>query len=80
MKGGVQAARAGHDVIMCPTSHCYFDYYQASQENSPEAFGGLITLKKVYSFNPIPDELTEEQEEYISTSKEGPFKDDSYTY
>lgn len=65
MKGGVQAARAGHDVIMCPTSHCYFDYYQASQENSPEAFGGLITLKKVYSFNPIPDELTEEQEELV---------------
>ena len=65
MKGGIQSAKAGHDVIMCPTSHCYFDYYQASPEHSPEAFGGLITLKKVYSFDPIPKELTENEKELI---------------
>jgi len=65
MQGGVQSAKAGHEVIMCPTSHCYFDYYQASPENSPEAFGGLITLKKVYSFNPTPKELTEDQKKLV---------------
>ena len=27
--GGVRAARGGHDVIMSPTSHCYFDYKQS---------------------------------------------------
>lgn len=65
MDGGIEAATAGHEVIMCPTSHCYFDYYQANPINSPIAFGGLITLKKVYSFNPIPDKLLEENKKYI---------------
>ena len=65
MQGGIQSAKAGHEVIMCPTSHCYFDYYQANPENSPEAFGGLITLKKVYSFNPIPNELTQDQKKLV---------------
>ena len=46
MDGGIESAKAGHDVIMCPTSHCYFDYYQANPETSPEAFGGYTTLKK----------------------------------
>ena len=49
MDGGIESAKAGHDVIMCPTSHCYFDYYQANPETSPKAFGGYTTLKKVYS-------------------------------
>ena len=65
MDGGIEAANAGHEVIMCPTSHCYFDYYQADENNSPVAFGGLITLKDVYSFNPIPDRLLEKNKKYI---------------
>ena len=65
LDGGIQAANAGHDVIMCPTSHCYFDFYQASPNNSPVAFGGLVTLEKVYSFNPIPPELKTENKKYI---------------
>ena len=64
-KGGIQSAKAGHDVIMCPTSHCYFDYYQSDPETSPEAFGGYITLKKVYSFNPTPEGLTKREEKFI---------------
>ena len=65
MKGGIESAKAGHDVIMCPVSHCYFDYYQADPETSPEAIGGYTTLKKVYSFNPIPEELTEAESKFI---------------
>ena len=65
MKGGIESAKAGHDVIMCPTSHCYFDYYQATPETSPEAIGGYTTLKKVYSFNPVPEELSKEESGYI---------------
>jgi len=56
-KGGIEAAEQGHDVIMCPTSHCYFDYYQANPDFEPVAIGGFTSLKKVYSFNPLPDEL-----------------------
>ena len=59
-KGGIESAKAGHDVIMCPVSHCYFDYYQSDPESAPAAaFGGMTTLKTVYSFNPIPKELDE---------------------
>ena len=65
MKGGIQSAKAGHDVIMCPTSHCYFDYYQADPENSPAAFGGYTTLKKVYSFDPVPPELSKSEREHV---------------
>ena len=61
MQGGIDAAQQGHDVIMTPVSHCYFDYYQADPEFEPEAIGGFTTLKKVYSFEPIPAELSEEE-------------------
>jgi hexosaminidase len=56
-EGGIEAAKQGHEVVMCPVSHCYFDYYQADPEFQPPAIGGLITAKKVYSFRPIPSEL-----------------------
>lgn len=57
VKGAVQAAKEGHDVILTPTSHCYFDYYQSDNEHEPLAIGGFLPLEKVYSFNPIPEEL-----------------------
>ncbi len=46
VEGGIAAARQGHDAIMTPGSHCYFDYYQADPEFEPKAIGGLTTLKK----------------------------------
>lgn len=58
MEGGIESARLGQDVIMSPTSYCYFDYYQADPDFEPEAIGGFLSLKKVYSFEPIPEELT----------------------
>ena len=56
-QGAVAAANQGHDVILTPTSHAYFDYYQATYEDEPIAIGGYLPLKKVYGFNPIPKEL-----------------------
>ena len=55
-EGGVIAAQSGNDAIMTPTSHLYFDYYQA-KTGEPLAIGGLITLDKVYSYEPIPEGL-----------------------
>lgn len=63
--GGIEAAKQGHDVIMCPTSHCYFDYYQADKELEPEAIGGYLPLKKVYSFRPVPPSLSPEEARHI---------------
>jgi len=61
----VQAARAGHDVVMAPTKFTYFDYYQGKRESEPLAIGGYLPLKRVYSFNPMPEELSEEEGKHI---------------
>jgi hexosaminidase len=64
-KGAIEAAKQQHDVVMTPTSHCYFDYYQSENDNEPLAIGGFLPLEKVYEFNPIPEELTEDEKQYI---------------
>tara|TARA_S200000501_G_scaffold243375_1_gene227885 strand:+ start:3554 stop:5350 length:1797 start_codon:yes stop_codon:yes gene_type:complete len=53
-EGGITAVKAGNKAIMTPTSHMYFDYYQAKKDE-PIAIGGLIDLEKVYSYEPVPD-------------------------
>jgi len=65
MQGGIEAAKAGHDVIMTPGSHCYFDHYQSQSPDEPVAIGGFTSLEKVYSFEPVPEELSEEEAKHI---------------
>lgn len=65
VKGGIEAAMQNHDVIMTPNTYAYLDYYQAEPANEPLAIGGYLPLEKVYSFNPLFDELTEEQNKHI---------------
>lgn len=66
MEGGIQAAQMGHDVIMTPTTYCYFDYYQTQHtEDEPLGIGGFVPLELVYSFEPAPEILTEEQRAHI---------------
>ncbi len=64
-EGGIEAARQGHDVVMTPVSHAYFDYYQGPPEHEPLAIGGFLPLERVYGFEPVPDELTPEQASYV---------------
>ncbi|AWI27210.1 beta-N-acetylglucosaminidase [Flavobacterium pallidum] len=64
-EGGTAAAKLNHNVVMSPGSHCYFDQYQADPKTQPLAIGGLITLEKVYSFNPVPEALSTEESQYI---------------
>ncbi|QCX54050.1 glycoside hydrolase family 20 protein [Elizabethkingia sp. JS20170427COW] len=65
IEGGIHAAKTGHKAIMTPTSTNYFDYYQGNPETEPLAIGGDLRLNKVYSYNPIPEALNEEQAKYI---------------
>ena len=66
MEGGIKAAQLGHDVIMTPTSFCYFDYYQtADTQDEPLGIGGYVPIEKVYSLEPVPAALTEEQSRHI---------------
>ncbi len=57
-KGAIDAAKMNHDVIVSPTSHCYFDYPIETTD-----------VPKVYSFNPIPDELNEEEAKHVLGSE-----------
>ncbi|MDR1706563.1 MAG: family 20 glycosylhydrolase [Prevotella sp.] len=66
IEGGIAAAKEHHDVIMVPTSHLYFDYYQTKDvDNEPLGIGGYVPVEKVYSFEPVPTELTVEEQKYI---------------
>ena len=66
MHGGIEAAKMGHDVVMAPTSHTYFDYYQSRrQDKEPHAIGGYLPLRRVYSFEPIPQELSPSEMKHI---------------
>ena len=57
-KGGIHAASAGHDVVMTPESHTYFDHYQAQPTAAePLAIGGFTPCAKVYTYEPVPREL-----------------------
>jgi hexosaminidase len=53
-EGGIQAAIEGHEVVMSPNTHCYFDYYQSENTaDEPPAIGGYLPLEKVYEFDPL---------------------------
>jgi len=66
IEGGIAAAQMKHKVVMTPSSHCYFDYYQSlDQEIEPLAIGGFTDLLKVYSFEPVPVELNKRESKYI---------------
>jgi hexosaminidase len=64
-EGGIAAAKEKHDVIMTPGTHCYLDHYQAEPESEPLAIGGLTTLEKMYSYEPTPDVLSDEEARHI---------------
>ena len=64
-KGGILAAKQKHKVIMTPGDECYFDHYQEDPEFAPLAIGSFLPLDNVYAYNPLPDELTTEEQSYI---------------
>ena len=66
VSGGIAAAKAGHNVIMTPNSHLYFDYYQSDDiANEPLAICCHLPVWLVYSYEPIPTELNVQQAKHI---------------
>lgn len=63
-KGGIEAAKQKHNVIMTPGGWCYFDHTQTKNEDSV-TIGGYTSLEKVYSYEPISSELSNEEAKYI---------------
>ena len=64
-EGGIAAVTSGHHAIMTPGAYCYLDSYQDAPYSQPEAIGGYLPLKKVYSYNPVPASLTPEQAKLV---------------
>ena len=63
---GLKAAKQGHNVIMTPSSHVYFDHYQAKEtKHEPDAIGGCSPVEKVYSYEPLPETLDAEAKNRI---------------
>ena len=63
---GAKAAETGHDVVMSPTTHCYFDYQQVEDVLfEPSRCGGFIPIEKVYSLDPAPDSISVEARSHI---------------
>lgn len=60
--GGIAAARQGHQVVMTPTQHCYFDFFHtADPERAPVDYPGVLPFEQVYQYDPAGEELTEQQ-------------------
>jgi hexosaminidase len=66
--GAKEAASAGHNVVMTPTAYCYFDFYQTTNhaaEPKAAAWGGPLTLNKMYAFEPMPTNVPPELQSFI---------------
>ncbi|MCK5851678.1 beta-N-acetylhexosaminidase [bacterium] len=64
-EGGIAASKQGHDVIMCPVTHCYFDFPQKPKEKIDIGGSKTVPTKKVYEFEPVPEELSEEEAKHV---------------
>ncbi len=62
--GGIAAAKEHHYVLMTPGSHVYFDHSQTANEDSV-TIGGFTTVQKVYSYEPVPKELTADEAKFV---------------
>ena len=67
VEGGLKASEKGHDVIMSPTSHCYFNFYLVEDHEwgEPYAFDAVIPIETTYSFDPAPASLSEKAQKHI---------------
>jgi hexosaminidase len=63
--GGIAAAEAGHDVVMCPEQHVYLDHRQAPGDDEPVPIGYVRTLEDVYRFEPLPPQLSPEAAAHV---------------
>jgi hexosaminidase len=63
-EGGIAAAKENHQVIMTPGSHVYLDHSQTKNEREV-TIGGYLPIETVYSYEPVPKELNEQQAKYV---------------
>jgi hexosaminidase len=70
-KGGIASVKEGHDVVMTPINFTYFDHYQAPEKQELakgmkyEAIGGLTPIEEIYSYDPTPEVLSEDEKKHV---------------
>ena len=64
-EGGIAAAKQKHNVVMTPGEFCYLDHYQGNPATEPLAIGGYLPLDQVYSYEPMPAELSPAEQKYV---------------
>lgn len=64
-KGGIEAAKQNHQVIMTPSNPVYFDHHQGDPSTEPIGIGGFNNLKKIYAYEPVPKELNAQEAKYV---------------
>jgi hexosaminidase len=64
-QAGIDAARAGFDVVMCPEQHVYLDHRQSADPDEPIPVGWVHTLADVYDYEPVPAGLTGAAAEHV---------------
>ncbi len=68
-EGGIASANAGHDVVMNPSQYTYINFYQGDHLVEPMAFGAYISLKDIYTYNPVPEKIKEDKRKHILGSQ-----------
>jgi len=63
--GGIEAANAGHDVVMSPGDPLYLDHSQGKSEYEPPSWGGYNNVLKIYDFDPIPKDIAPDKKHHI---------------
>lgn len=64
-EGGIAAANAGNDVIMAPGAWMYLDKYEGDYKIDPVTIGGLLPIKKVYNYEPIPADIDSSKAHHV---------------
>lgn len=64
-EGGIAAVKQNHTVVMTPGNWCYFDHYQDTSKTEPLAIGGYTPVREVYSYEPVPPQLSETESKFV---------------
>jgi hexosaminidase len=65
VEGAVAAARAGHDAVLSPDPVLYLDHRQGGGPDEPPGRGEVMSLEKVYGFDPLPGSLVSEPQHVL---------------
>jgi hexosaminidase len=63
--GAIEAAKAGHDAVLSPSSQLYFDYVQSERTDKYAGRLPALSLESVYNYEPVPKALDAAQARHV---------------